>query len=286
MGTAGLRILGLCLGVVLLAAPRVLDAASIESSRHFSTLPRGAVLPTEEQCAGMIAATPEVRPGNIPFNRTVPSADQLARFHAHPVLGSEPPARVFLGVDGAYAGSTEMILRWAACKWGVDEDVVKAQAWTESKWIQGGSDRGAGGGDKRFDRRQCVQDGFADLWNYGCENCCFQSWGILQTKVFYAPATWPMIKDSTAFNADYRYAEERACLDGDYSNYFASTAQQPNTYDADIASGDLDRIVWGCTGMHFSGSWFDAAARNYISESKGYLAAKPWLRLLPGSDRE
>ena len=247
-----------------------------QTDTHFDTLLPHASLPGGAQCARIIPPSPETRPANQPFNHTTPTAGQLAEFYTHPISGTNLPVADFAAVDGNYSGSTEMILRWAACKWGIDEDLVLAQAWTESKWIQGGADPGAGGGDKRYGQAQCVRDGFTALWNFGCPGCCFQSWGILQTKVYYAPATWPMIKDSTAFNADYRYAEERACLNGDYSGYFASAAQQPNTYSMDISRADLNRILWGCTGMHFSGSWYDTAAEHYIGEIKGYMVTKPW----------
>ncbi len=88
-----------------------------------------------------------------------------------------------------------------------------------------------------------------------------------------------MIKDSTAFNADYRYAEERACLDGKFTSYFASAAQQPNTYSLDVAAGNVDRLLWGCTGMHFSGGWYDHNALPYIDEVRRALYAQPWTRL-------
>lgn len=245
-------------------------------AQHFNTLLPHAALTTGAQCARMIPWSPETRPANGPFNQTIPSAVQLEEFHAHPGSGTSLPAADFARVDGEYTGSTDMILRWAACKWGIDEDVVRAQAWAESKWVQGGPGAAQGGGDKRFSRAECVRDGFTALWNYRCTSCCFQSWGILQTKVYYAPGTWPLIKDSTAFNADYRYAEERACLNGDFTGYFSSVAQQPNTYSADIARGDLNRILWGCTGMHFSGSWYDSAALHYIDEIRAYKVTKPW----------
>jgi hypothetical protein len=273
------RLHGWCIATFLLCS--MLSAPSIAGSSpiHFSTLPPRSTLPTGDQCSKLIIADPENRPGNSPFNRTVPTLAQLDAFHKRPMLGPDPPAADFLRVDGNYTGTTDMILRWAACKWGIDEDIVRAQAWTESKWTQGGAAPGDGGGDKKFTRSQCVRAGFEALWNFECEHCCFQSWGILQTKVYYAPPTWPMIKDSTAFNADYRYAEERACINGDLMNYFASVAQQPNTYAVDIAHGETDRILWGCTGMHYSGSWYDPAAIRYISEIKRNLVSKPWLRL-------
>ena len=279
---SGSRIFRMFVGITLLScvfaltvAPGVAYAA--QAASHFNTLGSSAALPSDTECAKMIPATPETIAGNVPFNQNVPIAAQLALFYQHPVW-SGPPASDFARVDGNYTGSTDMILRWAACKWGIDEDVVRAQAWTESKWIQGGSNPGAGGGDKRFSESQCVQGGFTALWNYQCPNCCWTSWGILQTKVFYEWGTWPMIKDSTAFNADYRYADQRACMNGDYASYFASRAQQPNSYAADIASGNLDRILWGCIGKHFSGGWYDSNAVGYINENKRYLASKPWLR--------
>jgi hypothetical protein len=272
----------ICAGMTLLWCATVLFAVpnlanAVQPVSHFNTLDATAALPTGALCASLISATPETIPGNVPFNHTVPIAAQLALFYQHPVW-SGPSASDFARVDGNYTGSTDMILRWAACKWGIDEDVVRAQAWTESKWIQGGPNPGDGGGDKRTSMSQCVQGGFTALWNYQCPGCCWTSWGILQTKVYYEWGTWPMIKDSTAFNADYRYADQRACMNGDYSSYFGSSAQQPNSYAADIASGNLDRVLWGCIGKHFSGSWYDPQALGYINETKGYLTTKPWLR--------
>lgn len=264
-----------CAAVMLSA-----DARSAAGGRsHFGTLPPRAPLPSGQDCAAAIPSTPETLPANIPFNQAMPTALQLAEFYRHPVFGANPPASDFFRVDGHYAGSTDMILRWAACKWGIDEDVVRAQAWTESKWKQGGPNPGDGGGDRRVSQNQCVQGDFTALWNFGCQNCCYQSWGILQTKVYYEWGTWPMIKDSTAFNADYREADQRACMNGDYAGYFASAAQQPNTYAADIASGDIGRVLWGCIGMHFSGGWYTAQSLGYISEVKGYLTTTPWIAL-------
>ncbi|MGH8011427.1 MAG: hypothetical protein ACREQ4_02860 [Candidatus Binataceae bacterium] len=241
----------------------------------FVTLPASAPLPTDQQCASEIPATPETMSVNIPYNNDMPTSDELAMYYRYP---TQPILRAsqFDRVDGHYTGSTDMILRWAACKWGINENVVRAQAWTESKWRQGGPNPGDGGGDKRYNISQCVNGSFTALWNYQCPNCCRQSWGILQTKVFYDWGTWPMIKDSTAFNADYRYAEQRACMNGEFGRYFNTRNHLPNSYAADIGSGDLNRILWGCIGMHFSGSWYDPQARHYINEVKENMAMKPW----------
>jgi hypothetical protein len=273
---AGWKLCRLVYCVIWLGAASTIRQADAGPPVRFPTLAPHSILPTGDRCASVIPSTPETNLSNVPFNHTVPTPPQLTKFHELPLSGAVPKNSAFIRVDGNDTGSTDMILRWAACKWGIDEDLVRAQAWTESKWVQGGSKLSDGGGDKRVTRRDCVQGDFADLWDFGCKDCCYQSWGILQTKVYYAPRTWPMIKDSTAFNADYRYAEERVCIDGGDADYFASSAQRPNSYDADIAAGDLDRIVWGCTGMHYSGSWYDDGSLRYISEVKHALITHPW----------
>jgi autotransporter family porin len=60
-------------------------------------------------------------------------------------------------VDGQYSDSTDLIMRWAACKYGINEAVVRAQAWVESGWQQGGT------GDKRTVESECVQGSFTVL---------------------------------------------------------------------------------------------------------------------------
>lgn len=248
-------------------------------SVYFATLPPYAALPSERSCSAEITPTPETVVANLPFNHNKPSSREIAAFHLGSIFQAPLPGVDYARIDGDYSGSTDMILKWAACKWGIDEDLVRAQAWTESKWIQGGDEPSQGGGDKRYIKTECVRGTFYALWDYACDNCCYQSWGILQTKVYYAPNTWPMIKDSTAFNADYRYAEERACINGAFRSYFNSAAQQPNTYAEDVADRNLNRLLWGCTGMHFSGSWYDPAALRYMGEVRQALINKPWKRL-------
>ena len=39
-------------------------------------------------------------------------------------------------INGDFTGTTEEILRWAACKWGIGQDIVFAQAAVESWWRQ------------------------------------------------------------------------------------------------------------------------------------------------------
>ena len=39
-------------------------------------------------------------------------------------------------VTGNFTGTTDEIIQWVACKWGVDEDAVRAQIIKESYWYQ------------------------------------------------------------------------------------------------------------------------------------------------------
>lgn len=264
-------------------------SASLQAApKHFQTLPSTAALPTGAQCAAMIPATPETVAANASFNHTTASASQLASYAASGyTVDSRDDYTQYKRAGGQYTGSTDMIMRWAACKYGIDEDVVRAQAWVESKWQQGGA------GDERTSQSECVQGTFSALWDttidepdgsaVTCPGCCFQSWSAWQTKVFYEWMTWPQIMRSTSFAADYRYADQRACMDGAYTSYYSAGAQQPNTYASDVATykanptqANTDRVLWGCIGMHFSGAWYDSAANTYIGEVQSALSSQPW----------
>ena len=59
--------------------------------------------------------------------------------------------RDFARVDGKFTGTTDQILRWGACKWGIDEDVVRAEAVAESHWRQ--DDAGDSSNDRSRARR-------------------------------------------------------------------------------------------------------------------------------------
>jgi hypothetical protein len=255
---------------------------------YFSTLSATASLPNETQCASMIPVTTETVPANTPFNQTLPTAAQLSAYAANGYTSTyQDDYTQYKRVDGQYSGSTDMIMRWAACKYGIDENIVRAQGWIESGRQQGGA------GDMRTTQAQCVQGSFTALWNttisepggstVSCPNCCYQSWSLWQTKVYYEWMTWPEIMQSTAFAVDYRYADQRACMDGAYATYFASSGQQPNTYAADIANyksnpdtTNTNRVLWGCIGMHFSGSWYDSGAQNYINAAQSAMLTQPW----------
>jgi hypothetical protein len=156
-------------------------------------------------------------------------------------------------VTGAFTGTTDEILQFGACKWGIDEDIVRAQATNESWWHQNTE------GDYTTDSSLCPPG----TWT---GTSCYQSYGLLQIQYHAVPFTWSMSRNSTAFNVDYAYAWWRNCYEG----HAAYLSEQSSSY----GPGDL----WGCIGFWFSGGWHDAAANAYIRQVQTYVAQKPWLQ--------
>jgi hypothetical protein len=107
-------------------------------------------------------------------------------------------------INGDFTGTTEEILRWAACKWGINQDIVFAQAAKESWWRQTTE------GDFHSDPALCPP-GHRQLNTQGQ---CAQSYGILQNRYPYEQAGWPGNGRSTAMNADTAYAIWRTCYNG------------------------------------------------------------------------
>jgi autotransporter family porin len=174
------------------------------------------------------------------------------------LAGDNPAADQLLvpRVDGDFTGTTEEILRWAACKWGIDQNIVFAQAAAESWWQQTTK------GDWAPDGCPPGHPPSAD----GKPGLCPQSWGILQNKYRWEQSSWPAIGRSTAMNADTAYAIWRSCFDG-YETWLI-TVPHDGTYHA----GD----AWGCVGRWYSGQWLTAPAQRYISEVRSYLRERIW----------
>jgi len=264
-------------------AVSVLNHVASNPSIRFGTLPKSAPLNSGSWCAQVIPFESEMVPNNNTPNHTVPTTAQLNAYAAGGYKDNAYDGKwAFARVNGQYTGTTDMIIRWAACKWGIDEDVIRAQTENEHwSW-----DQTTAHGDKRTSYSQCVNGSFTDLWNYLCSNCCYQTWSNWQTKVYYNWMTWPIMRTSTAFGADYRYAAQRSCMNGDLKDYFA---QRPNynghNYAADIASGNLYTILWGCIGSHYSGNWYDGNANGgaiwYLNIVQDTLAQKTWKKHWP-----
>jgi len=218
------------------------------------------------------SSTWEPRPENARANTATVNAGSLAAFHANPLNFIDgPPARDFAQVNGNYSGTTDMIIRWAACKWGMDENVLRAEAYLESTW---GAYRV---GDLQTNPALCS----AGMWlGWQPAGYCWDSFGIAQIKLMSYNA-WPMAWTSTAFNLDFRGAYFRACMNGDvqYYNFTPPVAGYPSY----SANDDIYTLEWGCVGSWFSGQWYDSQAINYIQYMETFLTEAPWRKWPSGA---
>src|SRR5579875_973138 len=221
---------------------------------HYSMRGPGAVLPAEAACASQVDATPSRE--NAAWNEDdgtgynsnqPPPGGVPAYFYANAPCCTELPNADFAGVDGTYGGTSDDIFRVYACKWGIDEDYVRAEAWVESEWHQDcAAAHGGSGCNEAGDLNNpsgcstglkvttitpngefCALQGFGGL----ASPSQYASWSIFQTKVYYNWMTWPMIEESTPFAVDYRLAEMRGCVNGDQYGYFeAQSATSAGDY--------------------------------------------------------
>ena len=194
----------------------------VPSSEHFVTLPPGSVLPSDGVCAAAVRSAPEIRPENATPNHTVGVGGNTL----HP------------RVTGNFTGTTDEILQWVACKWGIDEDIVRAQVVKESWW-----------------RMSTVGDNG-------------ESFGLGQVRVPFHQTAFvnDNAKRSSAYNVDYTYAHWRECFEGEQT--WLNTVEHVGTY----AAGD----AWGCTGAWFSGRWHIASADDYIASVQSYMTQRFW----------
>jgi hypothetical protein len=257
-----LTVAGSAPAVAATAVGPAVTAAPVVKAVYFHTLPPGAKLPSDAECARLVDAAPrgETKAANKPFNRRKGTHVGGKFFPTTP--GSDNPlAQKTLAprIDGDFTGTTIDILRWAACKWGIDQDIVFAQAAVESWWQQDTL------GDFGTDAAACLPG--HKIGQDGRPGECPQSYGILQNRYPYENGGWPAIAASTAMNADAAYAIWRACYDG-YETWLNSVPR-----GTQYKGGD----AWGCVGRWFAGRWRTSAALGYIAKVEQYNREKIWL---------
>jgi autotransporter family porin len=146
-------------------------------------------------------------------------------------------------IDGSFTGTTDEIIQWGACKWGFDEDIVRAVAAQESWW------------------RQSTKGDF--------NGSDYESYGLLQVRRTSHVGTYPMSEQSTPFNVDFALAWRRACYEG-YFTWIPASAKGDEWgciglwYSGKWYDGDVNTAYSGA-------NW-------YIGKVKQYLAEKPWLK--------
>jgi autotransporter family porin len=150
-------------------------------------------------------------------------------------------------INGKFRGTTDEIIQWASCKWGISDELTRARAVKESHWRQG-----TYGDYEARSRGHCTPG-----WQ---GNPCPTSFGLLQSKWYYRPGTYPRTRVSTAFMLDSALAETRGCLDG--MMWFGSRSRGK---------------VWDCVGVWYSGEWRSGYA-SYVSQVREIYRSKPWRR--------
>ena len=209
---------------------------------YFRLLAVGAPLPAEQECTARVRRSSwEPRPANRDANQRMPGSLALP---VNPDYDAEWNLRYRPRITGAFTGTTDEIIQWAACKWGLSDEMLRAQAVIESNWLQS-----AEGDLESRSRGHCTPGDTRDP--------CPVSFGLLQNKWYYNAGAYPMLRTMTSFHMDWSAAKLRGCYDG--RSWFPG--------------GD----IWGCLGAWYSGTWNDSAGDAYTARVRGSMDAKPWL---------
>jgi hypothetical protein len=228
-------------GVVMLGAavlPLTHSTPAFAYTKSALRPPGSAILTDAQAAAKVLRTTWEPRPTNATANKTVPTASQLSTFNSYTgQWGSCDHLR--RKVTGNFKGTTDDIIEWAAWKWGLPEDVLRAVAVNESWW-----------------KMSFVGDNG-------------QSYGLQQIKnvAKWHGGTYPMSKTSTAFNVDYHAGMVRHYFEG-CAGWMKNYSYNGTTY----AKGDL----WGSVGAWYSGDWHSNAANTYINQVKDHQTKRTW----------
>ena len=102
---------------------------------YFRALSPGSALPSDAACAARVRRSAwEPRAGNSAANHKV--VPQPVRLPDNPALDETWPRKYKPRIDGNFTGTTDEIIQWASCKWGIDDDLTRARAVQESSWQQ------------------------------------------------------------------------------------------------------------------------------------------------------
>jgi hypothetical protein len=175
----------------------------------------------------------EPRPKNAGATHRVPSAAQLRAFRRQ---SDQPYSR---WVTGRFRGTTDEVIQWAAAKWALSPNLVRAVAAIETWW-----------------RMSHVGDNGS-------------SFGLFQVRRPYhcrGTLVCGLFRHDAALNADY-YASIIRSYDG--TQTWLNTVSDNG---APYAAGDL----WGSIGAWFSGRWHVAGGEAYVARVKDYLKRRIW----------
>jgi hypothetical protein len=283
------------------AAPGVTDHPP-PAEGYFATRPPGSwrSLPSDSTCTRRVHRSMwEPRPDNSRPNHRMPDEHSV-----HAALATRPravhgayPKRwdrwLLHRVTGHFTGTTDEVFQWAACKWGLSDNLLRAIADRESGWYQyevypdGSCVVRSGCGDlfekrSRHTRVFCSMTTRFDvsLRNRYPSGRCPKTYSIVGVMSWQDPAwgpmrhnqngTFPFNRDSTAFAVDYVGGFLRGCYEGWVTWLHHTGRYQPGN-------------MRGCVGAWYDGAWFAPDARTYVDRVWRSQRERPWLR--PGWSR-
>jgi hypothetical protein len=236
---------------------------------------------TDRAAAALVTPEPETRPDNDrPFsvdgvrhaapNVYVPSSAQLRAFRSsktsfnQPALKFNPYFRYVDGRDGLTDPTTDELIQWAAHKWGIPENWLRAEYVQESYWnIYQLGDQEPAASQAQYNEYpyQARVPGELDV---------YQSLGI--TQVRWAPdgsvgvGAEPLRWESEAFNIDYQASIVRLYFDDPDG---ARSAWGDKTYQP--------CQEWNSIGGWFNSyPWLNAGQAAYIKDVQHLLAIRAW----------
>jgi hypothetical protein len=208
----------------------------------------------------------ETRPGNTTANQYRPSSAELTAFmygevdvYGQNAVQGNP---YFTHVTGGFSGTTDEIIQWAAAKWGIPPDWLRAQDVLESHWYQSGT------GDLTTVANPSAYPSYSIV----SSTQVYQSLGIGQIRWNHpdkntsGPGTEPLRWKSTAFNLDYQGALERFYFDN----------------PGNLRSSWGDSTYAPCENWLSLGGWYEpwpwnnTGQQDYITKVQSYLASRTW----------
>lgn len=230
---------------------------------HFQRIAAGRPLPDEKTCASRVRRSAfEPIPENVPFNHVIPTPADLSKLAVWNAARAFDNRAAALGmrVTGNFSGTTDEIFQWAACKWGFDEDFVRADAYQANGWHQ------ASVSGWTADPMVCPPNPPTRAAPNGTTECA-QVFSLFGIDWQYHKSAWPMMQESTAFAVDYSLAFQRVCFEG-YTDYMNGWGPAGKKY------GPNDEF--GCAASFYTGGWYDYATIQQVNRIRDTLKSKPW----------
>ena len=220
---------------------------------------------SDAQAAALVTHAPETRPENTQANDYAPMTAQLQAFrgalnqYGQTTEQWNPLYRYVDGRDGLSDPSTDDLIQWAAHKWGIPEDWLKAEYVHESYWRQSQL------GDRSKVSPTLFPEYPLQAQLVGTTEV-YESMGITQVKWApdnsVGPGTEPLRWMSTAFNIDFQAATVRYYYDG---------------YCGWCAGGYAAGQQWNSIGAWFEPyPWGNSGQQAYVKSVQKILSERTW----------